>query len=270
MSGADLLILFNLFILESILSIDNAAVLAVMVKDLPSEQQPKALKYGIFGAFFFRALCLMVASWLITILWLKIVGGAYLLYLVYGHFTPQKDTLEEGVDKDHNKFYLGIKKWVGPFWSTVILVEVMDIAFSLDNIFAAVAMTDKIYIIIAGVCIGIVAMRFVAQWFTVLLKKVPSLERSAFIVIFILGLKLIISGVADYVPSMNAIQVVMSSHVFDMCFSGAMIVVFLIPIISDRFNSSYSPPSGYSSNSNGWFDFGGGCESDSDGGSDSD
>jgi predicted tellurium resistance membrane protein TerC len=56
--NAALLIILNLFVIESLLSVDNAAVLAIMVMDLPEDQRRKALKYGIFGAYFFRGLCL--------------------------------------------------------------------------------------------------------------------------------------------------------------------------------------------------------------------
>ena len=43
---AGLLIILNLIVIESLLSVDNAAVLATMVLDLPKEQRNRALKYG--------------------------------------------------------------------------------------------------------------------------------------------------------------------------------------------------------------------------------
>ena len=55
-------IVFTLIIIESLLSVDNAAVLATMVMDLPKEQRGKALKYGIIGAYVFRGICLLLAS----------------------------------------------------------------------------------------------------------------------------------------------------------------------------------------------------------------
>lgn len=231
MTWADALVLFNLFVLESLLSIDNAAVLAVMVKDLPRHEQPRALRYGMFGAFFFRAMCLVLAAWLIKILWLKILGGLYLLYLAYGHFTPKRDTIEEGVDKAHNKWYLKLKNKLGAFWSTVILVEIMDLAFSIDNVFAAVAMTSNLWLIVIGVCIGIVAMRYVATWFTVLMHKFPTLEGSAFVVIALLGIKLVLSGSADYVPALQPVGAFMQNHWFDLAFSGTMMLVFATPLL---------------------------------------
>ena len=70
-------------ILEIVLSIDNAAVLAAMVKELPKNQQRKALTYGIAGAYLFRGLALVFASILVQLVWLKVVGGLYLIYLAY-------------------------------------------------------------------------------------------------------------------------------------------------------------------------------------------
>lgn len=222
-------VIFNLFILESLLSIDNAAVLSLMVKDLPTHDQSKALKYGIGGAFLFRGLSLFVVSWLIHILWLKIIGGIYLLYLVYGHFTATNDTLEEGIDKHSNKLYIKLSNKIGVLWATICLVEFMDMAFSIDNIFASVAMTSNIYLILTGVFIGIIAMRFVAQWFAFLINKFPSLEQSAFIVIGLLGFKLIVSGITVYYKS--TIGQVMNNQLFDLCFSSAMLIVFFTPIL---------------------------------------
>jgi predicted tellurium resistance membrane protein TerC len=77
--GADwnggLFIILNLILIESLLSVDNAAVLATMVLDLPPSERPRALRYGIIGAYVFRGLSLIFASWLIKIWWLKPLGG---------------------------------------------------------------------------------------------------------------------------------------------------------------------------------------------------
>lgn len=226
------LIILNLFILESLLSIDNAAVLAVMVKDLPKEQKIKALRYGLLGAYVFRGLCLFIAAWLVKIVWLKIVGGAYLLYLVYGHFSKANDTIEEASEtKDSKIFKFASRIGLSRLWATVVLVEIMDLAFSIDNVFAAVALSNNFWIIMAGVAIGILAMRFVAGWFVKMIEKYPSLEKSAFIVIALLGLKLIISSSVDYIPSLAFIKSILENHIFDLAFSGAMMLIFFTPIL---------------------------------------
>ena len=157
-----LLVIGNLIIIETLLSVDNAAVLATMVMDLPPKQRAAALKYGIIGAYFFRGLCLFFASFLVQIWWLKPIGGLYLLYLVWswlkGRKTPQKE--DDYFDKQSNWLYRKVSGPLGVFWSTVFLIEMMDLAFSIDNIFAAVAFTDNLVLICIGVFIGILCNAF--------------------------------------------------------------------------------------------------------------
>lgn len=215
----ELLIILNLIFLETLLSIDNAAVLAIMVKNLPKNLQSKALKYGILGAFVFRGICLFIATIIIKILWLKIIGGLYLIWLAVCHFFFS----EEGKD---------IKPVNKNFWLTVLMVEIMDIAFSMDNVFAAVAFTENIYLILIGVFIGIVSMRFVAQSFTNLMDKFPSLINSAFYVILLLGGKLTLSGILDY--SHSYFSEVMKSNGFEICFSLLMLLLFLLPTLKSK------------------------------------
>lgn len=234
--GAAALIIGNLIIIESLLSVDNAAVLATMVMDLNKEDRKKALKYGIFGAYFFRGICLLFASWLIKIWWLKSLGGLYLLYLCVNYFlkesTPQPE--DDTLDKKSNWFYRKTIGILGPFWATVALVEVMDLAFSIDNVFAVVAFTDNFYIICIGVFIGILAMRFVAQGFVKLMEHYPFLETASFVVIGILGLKLCLSVVHHFYPE-NNIAIFLESEASDMYISFITVAIFALPILSSYF-----------------------------------
>ncbi len=239
---AAILIVFNLIIIESLLSIDNAAVLATMVMDLPKEKRNKALKYGIIGAYVFRGLCLLFAAWLVKILWLKALGGVYLIWLAYSYFktkmTPEKE--DDVLNKKESKFYKATLGLLGPFWATVALVELMDLAFSIDNVFAAVAYTDNIYLIWTGVFIGILAMRFVAQSFVSLMERFPFLETIAFVVIGLLGFKLMSSFACDYAglshvetPSFwSNVCHAINGHSGDLYISIITTLLFVIPILS--------------------------------------
>ncbi len=227
--GASLAILGNLIIIESLLSVDNAAVLATMVMDLPKEQRSKALKYGIFGAYFFRGLAMVFAAVLIKIWWLKPIGGLYLLYLVYGYWKgKQTETKEDDIiDKKSNWLYKITVGSLGTFWATVALVELMDMAFSIDNIFAVVAYTPNIILICLGVFIGILAMRFIAQWFVKLMEKYNFLETAAFVVIAVLGLKLTFSLYEHFYPGS-----VFEGPSADIIMSILTVSIFFIPIIT--------------------------------------
>ena len=226
-------VILNLILIESLLSVDNAAVLATMVMDLPESSRPKALKYGIIGAYVFRGLSLVFAAYLVRIAWLKAAGGLYLLWLVIDFFRSKTGTEKEDdpLNKHETWTYRLFVKKIGPFWSTVILVEIMDMAFSIDNVFAAVAYTPNINLIIIGVFIGILAMRFVAQSFVRLMEIFPFLENSAFVVIGILGIKLLLSFSSEmnWTPGLKPY---VDSHISDIYTSVSTVIVFFVPLFS--------------------------------------
>ena len=228
-----LIIVGNIIIIESLLSVDNAAVLATMVMDLPTEQRNKALKYGIFGAFFFRGLAMIFAAFLIKIWWLKPIGGLYLLYLVYDWWKGKQTETEEDdfIDKKGNWLYKLTIGGLGNFWATVCLVELMDMAFSIDNVFAAVAFTPNIILICFGVFIGIIAMRFIAQWFVKLMETYTFLETSAFVVIGILGVKLLLSILEHLQPDLM-VSKFLGSHSADISISILTVAIFFVPILT--------------------------------------
>jgi YkoY family integral membrane protein len=231
---AGLLIVLNLIVIESLLSVDNAAVLATMVLDLPKDQRQKALRYGIIGAYVFRGICLFLAAWLVKIWWLKPLGGLYLLYLAFSYFKGKmadKDAEEESVKKEESWIYKSTVGLIGTFWATVALVEVMDLAFSIDNVFAAVAFTDNMFLIYTGVFIGILAMRFVAQAFVKLMEKFTFLETVAFIVIGVLGLKLSSSLYTHFYPGTPVAELIEGEKT-DLFVSIFTIAIFVLPVIS--------------------------------------
>lgn len=227
-----LMIVLNLIIIESLLSIDNAAVLATMVMDLPKKQRKRALKYGILGAYVFRGLALLFATFLVQFWYLKPLGGLYLIYLLYDWWQSKTEESSESaaIDKNNKWLYKYLNKFIGNFWSTVLLVELMDVAFSIDNVFAAVAFSDNIVLIWIGVFIGILAMRFVAQIFITLMEKYPFLETCAFVVIGLLGLKLTMSVIPHFYPEAS-ISLFLDSHEADWITSGLTILIFLVPFL---------------------------------------
>ena len=231
--GASLLIIGNLVLIESLLSVDNAAVLATMVMGLSPNDRKRALKYGIFGAYIFRGLCLFFASFLVKVWWLKVVGGLYLLYLAMEWIIEKtkKKEAAEPANKAPGRLYAMTVGRFGIFWATVISVEIMDLAFSMDNVFAAVAFSNNILIILCGVFIGILAMRFVAQGFVQLMQRYPFLEGCAYAVIGLLGIKLSLSLYQHYYPAAK-FSVLLSGDRVDSIVSVITISIFLVPIIT--------------------------------------
>jgi YkoY family integral membrane protein len=223
-------VILNLIIIESLLSVDNAAVLATMVMDLPRAQRAKALRYGIIGAYVFRGICLLLASWIINFGWLKGLGGLYLFWLAFNYFRTKATPKEEDdtLNKQDNRIYKAFLRMLGgPFWATVVFVEIMDLAFSIDNVFAAVAFTDNLYLIF----LGILSMRFVAQGFVKLMERFSFLEPTSFVVIALLGLKLMASYISEYDKD-SAFYHFLNNEETDLYVSIATVVIFFAPVLT--------------------------------------
>jgi YkoY family integral membrane protein len=188
----------TLVILEGLLSADNALVLAVMVKHLPKQQRKKALFYGIFGAYFFRFVVIGLGVSLIKIAWIKIVFGHYLLWIVFQNLF-QKNAEEDEVN--HKKM---------GFWRTVLTVELMDISFSFDSVLAAFGVSNQEWVLFLGGVLGILMMRGVANLFLALIEKVPEFETTAFVLIAIIGVKMIVSAFGFHMDEITFFSIIIT------------------------------------------------------------
>jgi len=211
MDLAFITIILQLIFLECILSIDNAAVLGAMVTPLPNNrpvpwprslhgilskldpflgpQRQAALKVGLIGAYAGRILMLFLASIIIQNVWMHILGAVYLIYLAIRHFG---ETYRHGKDLDDEIDIDAIRPARSNFWNVVVTIELADLAFSLDNVIAAVSLSTHLWIVIVGVAIGIVMMRFAAQIFARMIAWEPALEHAAYLLLFAIGGELLL------------------------------------------------------------------------------
>jgi len=203
-------IILQLIFLEGILSIDNAAILGALVTPLPSgepiiwpkslqwlgkilnpmlgPQRMAALRVGLFGAYVGRGLMLVLASLIIHNPWLKIIGALYLIRLAFDDLSVSaKVEEEEGEDVNQIKQV--------SFWATVLTVEIMDLVFSIDNVVAAVSLSDKLWVVMLGVAIGILTMRFAAGIFSFLVEREPILQKAAYILVLNIGIELLLEEI---------------------------------------------------------------------------
>jgi tellurite resistance protein TerC len=181
-------VIFSLIVIEGLLSVDNALAIAAMASHLPPRQRILALRLGIFGAYAFRGLALLAAAWILdtpVVMW---IGAAYLLYLMSHHFTGAGDENADG-KPDSSK--------VRGFFGTIVAIEIMDLSLSVDNVVAAAALDRRPWVVMTGVFIGILALRFVAGACIKLIVKFPILEHAAFLLIGFVGFILVGELVVD-------------------------------------------------------------------------
>lgn len=183
---ADVAIVLTLVFLEGVLSFDNAAVLAAMVRRLPPDQRRRALLYGMAGAYLFRLLAILSVSFLAANPWLKIVGGGYLVYLAATHLVFAKPH-----EREAKPAGLLARMGLSGFWGVVAAVELADAAFALDQVLAAVAMTEKTLLVVAASFAAIVLLRLSAASMSRLMDWFPALEKLAYGAVGFVGVKLL-------------------------------------------------------------------------------
>ena len=179
-----------LIILEILLSADNAIALASLTKNLGnSEDRTRALNIGIIISLILRIFLILLSAFLIRYLLIRIFAGLYLIYLFFSnvilnkHFSI-KDTQKN--QKNYNKFN---------FAKVVALLAVTDLAFSIDSITTAVAISDQYILVVTGAIIGVIALRFTSEIFLRLIEYFTRLEMAGYIAILIIGSKLILNTI---------------------------------------------------------------------------
>lgn len=204
------IIILQLIFLEGILSIDNAAVIGALVSPLPDDQHivwPRplqrigewlhpvlgnqrlaALRVGLLGAYVGRGAMLFLTSFLIHNPWIKLVGAAYLIHLAFDNL---EDMVVAGGEDEEEIRPITPQS----FWSTVWTVELTDLVFSIDNVVAAVSLSDKLWVVMLGVAIGIITMRFAAGMFSYAVTREPILKPAAYVLVLIIGVELILEQV---------------------------------------------------------------------------
>jgi len=192
-------VIISLIIIEGLLSVDNALAIAAMASHLPGKQKYWALRVGILGAYVFRGLALLLAQYIIANPWLKLIGAAYLIHLMAHHFASrykaakaeEAEAAAEEARANGEAVVAVAKVAQRGFWATVASIELMDLSLGVDNVVAAVALSDEMWVVCTGVFIGILALRFVAGHCIKLIEKFPVLEHTAFLLIGFVGLLLV-------------------------------------------------------------------------------
>ena len=179
--GVDALLLLPVLIaLEVVLSADNAIALAAIAQGLPSQEiQRQALNLGLVVAFILRILLILTATWVIRFWQFEVLGAAYLFWLVFQYFTSDEDE-----DEHHGPRFAGL-------WQAIPMIAVTDLAFSLDSVTTAIALSKDLWVVIVGGTIGVITLRFMAGLFIRWLEEFVYLEDAGFVTVGLVGVRLL-------------------------------------------------------------------------------
>ncbi|MGB3291467.1 MAG: hypothetical protein WBB01_00580 [Phormidesmis sp.] len=188
--GDTLLLLPVLILLELVLSADNAIALAAIAQGLSTaDLQKKALNLGLVVAFILRVSLILAAGWVLNYWQFEVAGAFYLLWLVYQHFVGS----DEAGDKHRPKF--------NALWQAIPTIALTDLAFSLDSVTTAIALSKDVLIVLLGGTIGIIALRFMAGLFIRWLEIYVHLEDAGFVTVAFVGIRLLVRVInPEWVP----------------------------------------------------------------------
>ena len=209
--GEILVLLPLLVALEVVLSADNAIALAVISRGLKDPtRQTQALNLGLALALVFRLGLIAAAEWVIDFWPLQLAAAGYLLWLATTSLLPlfRSEAAEDHGDPGAEAPGDGAK---GPeeaqaphdrgLASVIATLALTDLAFSLDSVAAAVAVSDRLPLVMTGAAIGVVALRLTAGLFIRWLAVFRHLEAAGYLAVGLVGVRLILRLVApELVP----------------------------------------------------------------------
>ncbi|PMB45118.1 hypothetical protein CEN39_27525 [Fischerella thermalis CCMEE 5201] len=185
------IVLLILMFLEAVLSADNAIALAAIAQGLGDKKlETQALNIGLVFAYVLRITLLLTATWVQQFWQFELLGAAYLLWLVFQHFTSEED-------EEHHHH--------GPrfnsLWQVIPVIALTDLAFSLDSVTTAIAVSQETWLVLTGTTIGVITLRFMAGLFIRWLDEFENLEDAGYITVALVGLRLLIRVInEDLVP----------------------------------------------------------------------
>lgn len=188
--GVDTLLLLPVLIaLEAVLSADNAIALAALTQGLHNPiLQRQALNIGLVLAYVLRMTLILTATWVVRFWQFELAGALYLLWLVFQYFTSQPEG--NGEHPHHGPRFTSL-------WQAIPMIAVTDLAFSLDSVTTAIAVSQETWVILLGATIGIITLRFMAGLFIRWLEEFTHLEDAGYITVAFVGIRLLLRVIND-------------------------------------------------------------------------
>ncbi|MBP1860732.1 TerC family protein [Rhizobium herbae] len=201
--------LLQVLAIDLVLAGDNAIVIGLAAAGLPKEQRGKAILIGIAAATVLRIIFALLATQLLQILGLLLVGGILLLWVCWKMWrelrTSAKEENEgletltgEDIDKSGAVGNTAPRKTLR---QAAIQIVVADVSMSLDNVLAvAGAAREHPNILILGLAVSVALMGIAASFIAKLLHRFPWVSYLGLAIILFVALKMIYEGFMEVEP----------------------------------------------------------------------
>ncbi len=197
--------LLTLTVLEVVLGIDNIIFISILSSKLPKDEQAKARRLGLMGAFVSRILLLLSIAWIIrlTAPLFTVAGfalsGRGLILLLGGLFLIAKATYEIH-DKLEGSEHEQTSGKAQSLLAVVVQIMLVDIVFSLDSVITAVGMVSQVQIMIAANVIALGIMLLAATPISDFVDDHPTIKILALSFLVLIGTNLMAEALGQHIP----------------------------------------------------------------------
>jgi len=182
------IILFQIIFIDIVMAADNAIIIGLIAANYSPDNRKKIIAFGVAAAFIFRVIFALSATFLLTIAWMKILGGVLLIWVINNLrqdlFEPKKIRSPRLKSKESKTFGMGVYQ-----------VLVADITLSLDNVLGVAGAAKQHYsLLIIGLLLSVVLIGTLASYFAKYIKDHVWLGWVGIGVILVVALQLIVGG----------------------------------------------------------------------------
>jgi|TARA_B100001094_G_scaffold215707_1_gene209782 YjbE family integral membrane protein len=191
----------QIIIADIVLSGDNALIIGMAASAVPEESRKKVIFIGLMAAAVLRVLFALVASYLISIPGLLLLGGLLLFWVCWKFYGDIKEFSSSNEDKEKVQKDVsskGIK-------AALITIIIADVSMSLDNVIAITAIArDNKTLLILGIAFAILIMALFATAIVKLLTKFKWLSYLGLIFLIYLSSKMTFDGWLQLYPFLQS------------------------------------------------------------------
>jgi len=191
-SSPQLVILFQIILIDLVLAADNAIIIGMVASSFPTNIRKKVLFWGVAAAIVARIIFTLLVAFLLQIKGLKLFGGLVLLWVCYRLY---KDVIEK---KNKEKNIPKIQQKEKTFFGAAMTILIADLTLSLDNVLGvAGAAKDHLGLLIFGLLLSIIMMATMANLISKWVKSYPWLAWLGLLAILWVSADLIVTDIKD-------------------------------------------------------------------------
>jgi len=187
----EIIIFTQIIFIDLVLAGDNAVIIGMVASQFEPKQRKKIIFWGIGAAIFLRILFTLIATYLLQIDGLRLIGGILLLYIVYKLYIDviKGQTEQEEIKVDKSSLF-----------KAVVTVMLADVTMSLDNVISvAGAAKGHYFLLIFGLLLSIALMAFMANLIAKWIKTYKWIAWIGLIAILIVAIELIYADVKLFI-----------------------------------------------------------------------